>query len=471
VSPQATDPLSALASIEVPAWLVGGAVRDRLLGRSTADYDVAVAGDARAVASELARRAAGHPFELSEGFGTWRVVSRDRSWTLDLLPLAGDTIEADLARRDLTINAMAEELPQGTLIDPFGGSRDLAQGSLRMVAPAAFTADPLRSLRLVRLACELGFEPEPETAARAASAAPGLAAVALERVFAEFRRIVASERAPAGLRLMDELRITPVVLPELSALHGVEQSAYHHLDVYEHTLTVLAETIELERHPEAHLGPRAEAVNQYLSADLANEMTRWEALRLGALFHDVAKPLTRGVTAQGRVTFMGHDAQGSDLARAILTRLRASERLAEYVAALTRNHLRLGFLIHEMPLSRRAVYRYLRACAPVQIDVSVLSVADRLATRGRGSDEAIRAHLTLAGQLLAAGLDWAERPPRAPIRGDALAAALQIEPGPQLGAILAELEEAAFAGEVGSPEEAISHARQLLHRRPLGSRG
>ncbi len=446
-------------------------MRDRLLGRATADYDVAVAGDPRAVASELARRAAGHPFELSEGFGAWRVVSRDRSWTIDLLPLAGDSIEADLARRDLTINAMAEGLPQGTLVDPFGGSRDLAQGRLRMVAPAAFTADPLRSLRLVRLACELGFEPEPETAARAASAAPGLAAVAPERVFAEFRRIIASDRAPGGLRLMDDLGITPIVLPEVSALRGVEQSAYHHLDVYEHTLTVLAGAIELERDPEAYLGPGAEAVNRFLSAGLANEMTRWQALRLGALLHDVAKPLTRGVTAQGRVTFMGHDALGSDLARVILTRLRASERLAEHVAGLTRNHLRLGFLIHEMPLSRRAVYRYLWECAPVQVDVTVLSVADRLATRGRGSDDAIRAHLKLAGQLLVEGLDWAERPPRAPIRGDVLAAALEIEPGPRLGAILAELQEAAFAGEVGSSEEAVNHARKLLHGRSLGSRG
>ena len=463
MSSQATDPLSALASIEVPAWLVGGAVRDRLLGRPTADYDVAVAGDARAVASELARRAAGHPFELSEGFGAWRVVSRDRSWTIDLLPLAGDSIEADLAQRDLTINAMAEGLPAGALVDPFGGSRDLAQRRLRMVAPTAFSADPLRSLRLVRLACELGFELEPATAAEAANAAPGLAAVAPERVFAELRRIIVSDRAPGGIRLMDELGITPVVLPEISALRGVEQSAYHHLDVYEHTLTVLAGAIELERDPEAQLGPRAEAVNGFLSAGLANDMTRWQALRLGALLHDVAKPLTRGVTAQGRVTFMGHDALGSDLARTILTRLSASGRLADHVAALTRNHLRLGFLTHGMPLSRRAVYRYLQETTPVQVDVSVLSVADRLATRGRGSDEAISAHLKLAGQLLAEGLDWAERPPRAPIRGDALAAALNIEPGPQLGAILAELQEAAFAGEVGSPEEAISLARGLLH--------
>jgi putative nucleotidyltransferase with HDIG domain len=471
VNGDAVDPLAALAALEVPAWLVGGAVRDRLLGRPTADYDVAVAGDAKGVARELARRVAGHPFELSEGFGAWRVVSRDRRWNIDLLPLGGEMIEADLARRDLTINAIAQPLPEGALVDPFQGSRDLAERRLRMVTEEAFGADPLRSLRLVRLACELEFEIEPATATRAADAAPGLAAVAPERVFAELKRIIVCDRAPVGLSLMDQLDITPVVLPEVSALRGIAQSAYHHLDVYEHTLAVLAQAIELEQDPGAYLGPQAEAVNEFLSQSLANELTRWQALRLGALLHDIAKPLTRAVTAEGRVTFMGHDARGSELTRSMLVRLRTSERLAEHVAALTRNHLRLGFLVHEMPLSRRAVYRYLHACAPVQVDVTILSVADRLATRGRGSDAAIAAHLELARRILGDALEWAERPPRVPIRGDQLAAALGLTPGPELGTILAELEEATFAGEVESSEDAITRARALLRGRSLGSRG
>lgn len=470
MSTEPSDPLAALATLEVPAWLVGGAVRDDLLGRPTADYDVAVAGDARAVAHALARRLSGHPFELSEGFGAWRVVSRDRRWNIDLLPLGGDSIEADLARRDLTINAMARPLPAGELIDPWGGAADLAERRLRMVSPEAFARDPLRSLRLVRLACELGLETEPQTALRAAAAAAALGGVAPERVFAELKRIIASDRAPAGLRLMDELMITPALLPELSAEQGVEQSAFHHLDVYEHTLAVLTQAAELERDPDAWLGPHAEAVNEYMSAGLANELTRWQALRLGALLHDIAKPQTRGVTAQGRVTFLGHDARGGEMAHAILARLRASERLAEHVADLTRHHLRLGFLVREAPLSRRAVYRYLRECAPVQVDVTVLSIADRLATRGMGSEAAIVAHLELARQLLGDALSWAAAPPRVPIRGDELGAALGVAPGPELGAILAELEEATFAGEVESPEEAVAHARELLRERSLGSR-
>jgi hypothetical protein len=167
---------------------------------------------------------------------------------------------------------------------------------------------------------------------------------------------------------------------------------------------------------------------------------------------------------------MGHDAAGATVAAAALTRLKASERLRDHVAALTRHHLRLGFLVHEMPLSRRAVYRYLHACEPVEVDVTLLSVADRLATRGRGSDVAIARHLELARELLGEALAWRANPPRPPVRGDELARAVGLEPGPQIGRVLAELEEASFAGEIASPDEAIEWARELLAGQPARER-
>lgn len=464
------DPAQALAAIETPAWLVGGALRDRLLGHETGDYDVAVSGDAGEIAQRLARAVSGHRFTLSEGFGGWRVIAPDRRWNIDLIPLVGDSIEADLAQRDLTINALAQPLPQGELIDPFGGAGDLGARRLRMVSAEAFARDPLRSLRLVRLACELGFSVDPATATAAASNAGGLAAVAPERVFAELKRIISSDEAVRGLELIDQLGITAVLLPELAALRGIEQSPYHHLDVYEHTLAVLAEAIELQRDPTRFLGPDAEAVARFMSRPLANELTRWEALRFGTLLHDIAKPQTRRVNDEGRVTFIGHDAAGAQTTAAILARLRASERLGEHVAALARHHLRVGFLVREMPLSRRSVYRYLHDCDPVQVDVTVMSVADRLATRGtRVRADAIERHLELARQLLADALAWVASPPRPPVRGDQLAQALGIDPGPELGVILQELEEASFAEEIASPEAAVTRARQLLGERSLGS--
>jgi poly(A) polymerase len=461
------EPLRALSTILADGWLVGGAVRDRLLGRSVSDFDVVLIGDAEEPARRLAKGLDAHRFRLSEGFGAWRVIARDRSWQVDLMSAAGGSIEADLARRDLTINAIAQPLDAANteLLDPYGGTADLAARRLRMVSATAFSDDPLRVMRLARHACELGFAPDGPTLAAAAQASPALSAAASERVFAELKRIVAAPAAVGGLGVMEEVGATEVVLPELAALHGIEQSHYHHLDVHDHTMLVLAETIALEKAPEDYFGDDdGEAIAALLAEPLADGLSRGEALRFGALFHDIAKPQTRAVTDSGRVTFMGHDVAGAEIVRRLFARLRSSERLAEHVAALAREHLRLGFLVHRAPLDRRAVYEYMRATEPVAVDVSVLSVADRFATRGRNSDAAIAKHIELAKSLIEEGLRWRQAPPHPPVRGDELAKAIGLAPGPRLGELLRELEQASYAGEVSSAGDAIALARELLAR-------
>ncbi len=455
-----------------PVWIVGGTVRDELLGRDTADVDVVVAGDparaARAIAQAGGRAAC---FALSEEFGSWRVVARDRSWQVDVEPLRGPTIEADLALRDFTVNAIACELDGGEPIDPLGGIEDLRAKRLRMASPGAFADDPLRVLRLVRAAVELGMEPDAEALRGAAAEAHGLREVSGERVFVELRRILATPHARQGIETMGAIGATAAVLPELEELRGVEQSRFHHLDVYEHTLEVLQGAVELTTGDTAHaeawdaaIGEHGEQLAQLLAEPLADEMTRGEALRWGALLHDAAKPPTREVRPHdGRVTFVGHDELGSKLARTVLTRLRASERLRAHVAALVRHHLRAGFLIHEpQPLSRHALFAYMRRCAPVEVDVTLLSVADRLATRGDRAREAIAEHVLVARQLLEAGLVWhAGGPPRPLLRGDELAAELGIATGPRVGELLELLAEAQYAGEVLTREQALDRARKL----------
>jgi poly(A) polymerase len=447
------------------AWLVGGALRDRLLGRPTPDLDVVVDGDVRGAARRLGRGLGGASFELSDQFGAWRIVARDRGWQVDLTPLQGGSLEADLGARDLTVNAMAEPLLGGELVDPFGGARDLAERRLRMVSPAAFAADPLRTIRVARLATELHFEVEPATADAVRAHASGLDDVSSERVFAELRRIVVADDAVDGVILVDELGLTATVLPELTDLRGVEQTAYHHRDVHGHTLEVLQATIDLERDPALALGEDdlAAPVQALLAEPLADQLTRGGALRFGALLHDVAKPRTRTEFPDGRIGFPNHDEQGAEMARAALARLRASERLRAHVAALTRHHLRLGFLVHDMPLDRRAIYRYLVACEPVEADVTLLSVADRLATRGRKADEAIARHLELARQVLGEALARRAAGTLPPlVRGDELAAELGIARGPRLGQLLAMIAEARFAGEVSTRDEALALARSAL---------
>ncbi len=267
---------------------------------------------------------------------------------------------------------------------------------------------------------------------------------------------------------MERSGAADAVLPELEALRGISQTRYHHLDVHDHTLAVLSEVVALQtddKHAADVLGRHASRTLALLAEPLADGLSRGDAMRLGALLHDAAKPLTRVELDNGRIGFPGHDRAGADLTITILRRLRTSTRLAEHVAALARQHLRLGFLVHRQPLDRRAVHRYLTACHPVEVDVTILSIADRLATRGRNAKTAIAAHLALAGDLLGEALAWRAGPrPEPLVRGDELAAELGLATGPRLGELLGELEEAAWAGEISTRDEAIAHARGLLER-------
>jgi len=333
-----------------------------------------------------------------------------------------------------------------------------------MVSAEAFDADALRTLRVARLATELEFEIDRATTDAVRQRAAGLASVAQERVFSELRRVVIADDPVRGIALVEELDLMAHVLPELSALRGVEQNPYHHRDVHGHTLEVLQATVELERDPGGALGDDALAapVGALLAESLADELTRAGGLRFGALLHDIAKPRTRTELPGGRIGFPHHDEQGADMARAALARLRASERLRSHVAALARHHLRLGFLVHDMPLDRRAIYRYLVACEPVEADVTLLSVADRVATRGRKADEAIARHLELARTVLAEALARRAAGPQPPlVRGDELAAELGIARGPELGELMAQIAEARFAGEVSTRAEALALARAV----------
>jgi putative nucleotidyltransferase with HDIG domain len=446
--------------------VVGGTVRDELLQRPIRDVDLAVPGDPEPVARAVAEAVSGPVFALSEAFGAWRAIDRRRGYVCDVSPLQGATIEEDLSQRDFTVNAMAVPLAGGDLIDPHGGRPDLDHRVLRVVSERAYEEDPLRPLRLARLSAELGLRAEPATEDLTRKAAARVAEASPERIYAELRRLMVSDGVLAGLELADRTGVLGAVLPEVAELHGVEQSHFHHLDVYEHTMEVLAQATELEGRLDelfGHLAPRLRAV---LDEPLGDELTRREAIRFAALLHDIGKPRTRGVLENGRVTFIGHDSVGQEMVLDLCSRLRTSERFARFVAGLTKHHLVLGFLVHERPLPPRTVYHYLRHTSPVEVEVTLLSCADRLATRGKNADAAIAAHLELARELMAAALDWrAFGPPSPPIRGDELARELGIEQGPELGVLLGELAAAVFAGEATTREQAVEVARRLRDNR------
>jgi len=460
--------LQAAIQVRETGWVVGGAIRDALLGRDVVDVDLAVhAGAEESAARKIAGASGGTAFPLSTDFGTWRVIAADRSWHLDVTRLRADTIEGDLALRDFTVNALALPLgaPDAELLDPTGGVADIEARILRATSPSSFEDDPLRLFRAARIAGALELTIDPDTVALARSAASRAGDPAGERRLAELRLLVAADDPIASLELLDGLGATGGVLPELEALRGVEQNPNHHLDVYGHTIEVLRQLLVVEGDLERFAGESAAEVAALLERPLGDDFTRRDGLRLGALLHDTGKPATKGDN-QGYVTFIGHDTVGAEIVDRSLARLKASRALRRYVSGLTRHHLHLGFMVHERPLPRRRLFDYLRQCGDVAPDVTLLTAADRMSARGSGAvaaPEMIEAHLELVREVLPDALEWQRSgPPALPLPGDELAREAGLAEGPGLGRLILEVQAALFAGEVEGRDEVITHARKSL---------
>ena len=441
-----------LASLPGDAWIVGGGLRDALAHRPVADVDVVVAGDPEAAARALSRAHGASRFQLSRDFGAWRLTGGTLPWQVDVMPLLGGTLDEDLARRDFTVNALAMPVSgDAALIDRHGGLADLAAGRLALVSDTALRDDPVRVLRLARIANQMDFAVDPAARSAARAAAAGVRASPGERVMEEFTRIIRADDPVAVLTLLDDVGGLAALVPELHDCRGVDQSEYHHLDVLGHTMEVLANVVAIARDPGPMFRGNAHVVAASLAAPLADGLTRGEALRITALLHDMAKAATRGVTDEERVTFIGHDRVGADMADDLMRHLRTSNRLREFVVHGVREHLVLGFMVHRQPLSLVQQDRYLRRVAPDPVEAIVLSVADRLATNGpRTTPMQITRHLALARELLAAHVAIAAREPiRSSIDGAELAQLLGRAPGPWIAELLIAIREEQLMGRLG----------------------
>ncbi len=459
--------LGPLAPLGTNGWIVGGGLRDALLGRPVADVDLAVCADAKELAQRLATAHRAARFPLSDTFGAWRVHGGRLPFTVDLTPLQGGSLEQDLARRDLTVNALALPLAGGDLIDLHNGLDDLRARSLRIVSPMVLRDDPVRLVRLARLACQLGFDIVPHTRLRARMDAGGLARSAPERTVEELRRIARLPDAWRGVETLDDLGVLGVIVPELEEGRGLEQTPYHHKDVLDHTLEVVRHVCAIRADPAEIFRGSGPRLTADLAEPLADELTRSDALVFAALFHDMAKPETYAVTPEGRATFFHHDRRGAELADAWCRRYRTSTRFREVVALCVRTHLALGFMVHRQPLSLRQIDRYLRATAPADVELMVLSVADRLATNGpRTTPPQIQRHLAVARQIAEWYVTLAERGPmRTLVNGAELAELLHRQAGRWTGELLDALREEQVVGLVRTRAQAgrLARAWAVVH--------
>jgi len=489
-SPLLAALMGEAAAWDHPVWLVGGTVRDRELGRFSPDIDAVTPGDPAQLARRVARRLGTSCFPLSAEFGAYRVVGPVAEVPdalghtakallgrvgshLDIAALRGGSLDADLACRDFTVNAMALPLAGGALIDPFGGCGHLAEGRLLPVGPTIFADDPLRLMRAARFEHVLGLEIGPELRTLVRAEAARLPAAAAERILGEMVLTLEAGRSAAAATAWDDLGLLEVVLPEVAALRDVGQSAFHHHDVLGHTLEALEHLDRLITEPGRLFGSSWEVLERRLSQPVDGSMSRPVALRLAMLLHDVAKPETRTVDGSGRVIFWGHTELGGQVAEAVGGRLRCSSAVSALARTVAERHLDIGFLQHREPLPKREIVRFLWRSMPWEPEVIMVSVADRLATRGPSVvDSHVDGHLAVARTLMDV---WRERlehgVPSPPIDGDVVMKELALAPGPLLGEVMREVRLAWEAGELRDRAAALALAADHLDGLRRGATG
>ena len=453
-------------------WLVGGTVRDLLLGLKAPDLDLAASGDALALGQALAQEVGARFVPLKEEMATCRVVitGEPGGGYLDLVGLRAPTIEDDLRARDFTVNALALELGallkgrQRTL-DPTGGRADLAARRLRPAGPGVLEDDPLRVLRAFRFISTHGLVPAPGVLANLAAAAPGLFRVARERIGQEWRKLMAGPGAARALAAMEQAQTLTRLIPELAGGRGLAQNPFHHLDVLGHNLACLASLEDIAADLAGQLGDLAAEAGAYLMEE------DWRfVLKTASLFHDLGKPSTRQDKEPGWSSFHRHDLVGAGLAWQAARRLGLGKAESGQVARLVREHMRPFHLLgafNRGGVSRRAARRLLVAAGPDLAGLFLMGLADTMAGRGPQRPPEAEERLLLLWRLINGMRDSElaralEAPPL--VDGHTLMRELGLAPGPEVGLILGLLRRAQLDGSIVDPPQALDLARRLRAR-------
>ena len=477
----------------VAAWVVGGSVRDMLLGVPTADADIVVnMTDVPAVGRAFADEIQGSFYHLDQQRGYVRVLSAPDTHgeraRLDITPLGPGGLTADLERRDFTVNAMAVDIAHWhtphSFIDPLGGMDDLGDRVLRAVQPSVYRSDGIRLVRLARLAGQLEFSVDEETMEFARRDAEHIGDVSPDRLRDELCKVFALRDTTSALRLLDDIGVLSRIMPELDASRDVEQPKEHYWDVYNHlieTVGFMDGMLDGERRatdPVLSQMPWDSDVAEYFTHEFASGVDRGTLTRFACLLHDIAKPQTKTVEESGRTRFLGHPEQGADLAEAVMARLHFSRSAIAYVSLLVRQHLRPMQLSSNLATpTRRALYRYKRDLGDAAIGAMWLAMADFLAAKGPMLDahEWRRrvSHCSLVMESIRAEPHDEDAASHL-VNGHMLMEALGVGPGPQIGQMLEAVHEALGTNDVSTPDEAIEFARQEWRKRfgpQAGERG
>jgi len=496
------------------AYLVGGSLRNLLLGEPCVDWDIATHGDIPMLARHLADHLGGHYAHLntkaSRVVVPWTQDNQDghdagavqkQELIIDVSPLKGKTIELDLRQRDFTINAIAAPLNDivqllstsqngivsltgnKLFIDPLHGIADLKARRLKAVDSEVFRHDPLRMLRAVRLMGHYSLKIDGWTEGLLMRDAPLITQVAPERIREELYAILAMDDATDRLRFLDAHGLLTTLLPEFIPARGMRQPIPHHWDVLEHSMETVG---MLEKLTALLCGPPEQIQQSPIERNGPWNLTEIQALlqeaeqqgifqramlsaprmKMATLLHDIGKPPTYTTDANGAIHFYGHPQVGVPVAQNIMRRLSSSTQDRRLAQQVVMHHMRPGQLGQDGDVTIRAIRRYFVDLGPTGIVVALLSLADHLATRGpEPLTEAWDRHLAVVCQLLEQYIRHRESiMPQQLIAPNELIRRFKIEPGPIVGTLLEAIAEAQTEGIVHSKDEAFWVAEEKLHQ-------
>lgn len=464
------------AELDLPVYLVGGAVRDALLGLTSHDLDFIVPQDGVKIAFKIADKLGLPAYVLDKERDIGRVIWAEQHTYLDIARYRAGDLQDDLFDRDFTFNALALPAAAGTtasLIDIHGGLTDLQNGRVRQTSPQAVKNDPVRGLRGVRMAVKYQFTIEPETLQAMQNSIHHLHQVSVERVRDELLNLLMTDNPAEALHLLDEWEMLPAVLPHIAHLKQFDQSPPHFENVFQHTLSVLRWITKLEKMVEVGQSddPQLQQTLQPFWGLLQErQKTTWAGpisgrllLRLAALYHDVGKAVTQTIEEDGRIRYLGHDTAGVKLAQKELQKLRLSNEVLDQVGLIVAGHMRPFALAREAQLSRKAIFRFFKQCDAAGLDICLLSLADHLA-RTQTEGENWQAILNTVHTLLTTFAEQYHTVVRPVLLLDGREMMqLGIPKGPEVGRLLRLLEEGQAAGEITTKEEAINFVQQARH--------
>lgn len=475
---------------EQEIYLVGGAVRDMLLHRSSPDLDFALPSNGISLARRVANTLHADFMVLDDARDTGRVIITNADSTrtfLDFATYRGKDLNEDLHARDFTINAIAFDLRTQTLLDPLNGASDLRARLIRACSPTSLSDDPIRILRAVRQAAAFQFRVETETRKVMRHAARLLPNVSAERQRDELFKMLEGPKPDASIRALEMLGVFPYLLPELSALKGVEQSPPHLYDVWEHTLSVLGylENMLSALEPgysaddtndlftgllTLRIGRFREQFARHFAESLNTDRSVRAALFFAALYHDIQKPATKTIESSGRIRFFDHDVKGARVAVERGRALALSNDEVERIAKIVEHHMRFHFFVSRLQgenkePSRKAIYRFFRDASEAGVDLVLLGLADLRGTQGSAlTQETWTAALDIARILLE---NYWEKPhetvaPPRLVNGNELMSELGLEPGRVVGQLLEAIREGQATGKIEDREQAFDFAREHL---------